>query len=38
MLEFLEDVCDISRHGDVAGLGLVVPLRGESEVYLAAPV
>ena len=32
VLEFLEDVCNISGHGDVAGSGLVVPLQGEAEV------
>ena len=34
MLRFLEDVCDISGHRDVAGSGLVVPLQGEAEVDL----
>ena len=34
VLAFLEDVCDVSGHGDDAGLGLVVPLQGEAEVDL----
>ena len=38
MLEFIEEICDISWHGDIAGSYLVVPLQGEAEVDLYFPL
>ena len=38
MLYFIEEVCDVSGHGEVAGLGFVVLIQGESEVELAISV
>ena len=37
VLEFIEDICDVSGHKDVAGLVFVVQLQGEDKVELNAP-
>ena len=37
ILDFLADICNLYGHVDVAGLGLVVPLQGESELELSIP-
>ena len=38
VIEFIEDVCNVSGHGEVVGLGLAVPLQVEAEVELSIPV
>ena len=38
VLDILEGLCNVSRNGDIAALGLVFPLQGEADVELAAPV
>ena len=38
VIKFLENFCDISGHGGVAGLYLVVPLQREAKVEISATV
>ena len=38
MLEALEGAFDVSRHGYVAGSGIVVPVQRQAAVARAAPI